>query len=373
MAGRASAERNAIAFAELVLTLLDQGAFVATYKYAVMLGLIDLCLEGTGRAGAAPSMVTTRQLAEKVLQLYWPHTVPYQKGPTAEVLRQNSGQQARILSDIVRFRRSLTDPSVPLHRAQGEDSTGFQKLVWDIEWTLILMPLPRLQRIGREENRFIYEIHWDTSIERRRGIVSEYQRQGTGPFDNRILLKDRVGDYLVMLNSLLRPLIQRNWTAMISRFNRMEAAELEWFLFGMERKPLVAIKRGLRDLQTGRCFYCSREMGAAEVDHFIPWARYPDNGIENLVLAHGSCNRHKSDYLAATEHVTRWADRNRHDSTSAEALGQIAQAAGWETHPPETLGATRAIYLRLPEQARLWKLEKEFVAPDRAGLLGALG
>ena len=106
---------------------------------------------------------------------------------------------------------------------------------------------------------------------------------------------------------------------------------------------------------------------------FIPWARYPDNGIDNLVLADGSCNRYKSDFLAATEHVLRWAERNRQDSTNAEALKQIAHHAGLETHPEEILGATRAIYIRLPEQARLWKIRKEFVDPDRPSLIQALG
>ena len=37
---------DTIAFAERVLTLLDDGSFTATYKYAVLLGLTDLCLEG---------------------------------------------------------------------------------------------------------------------------------------------------------------------------------------------------------------------------------------------------------------------------------------------------------------------------------------
>ena len=369
---KTSPERDAIAFAERVLTLLDQGTFVATYKYAVMLALIDLCLEGTGRAGAAPDMVTTRQLAEKVLYLYWPHTVPYQKGSGEQILRQNSGRQARILTDIIEFRGRLSDPSMPLQRVRREEPEDIKKLIREIEWTLIHMPLPRLQVIGQEEHRFIYEIHWDASIERKRKIVTEYQRTGSGPFDNRILLKPGVGDYLVMLNSLLRPLIQRKWTAMITRFNRMDESELEDFLFGSERIPLNTVKPALMELQDGRCFYCGREMTAAEVDHFIPWARYPDNGIENLVLADSCCNRDKRDFLAATEHVLRWADRNRHGSQSAEALKHFAHHTGWETHPSETLGATRAIYFRLSEQATLWKIKKEFVVPHRPSLIEAL-
>jgi hypothetical protein len=46
-----TSELDAVAFAEKVLSLLDQGRFVATYKYAVLLGLIDLCLENVSSNG----------------------------------------------------------------------------------------------------------------------------------------------------------------------------------------------------------------------------------------------------------------------------------------------------------------------------------
>jgi hypothetical protein len=38
-------QRGAIAFAERVLELLDEGRYTATYKYPVLLALIDVCLE----------------------------------------------------------------------------------------------------------------------------------------------------------------------------------------------------------------------------------------------------------------------------------------------------------------------------------------
>ena len=63
---------NAIAFAERVVALLDEGAFTATYKYAVLLGLLDVVMERTSATGEPPSVVTTRQLTEKVTELYWP-------------------------------------------------------------------------------------------------------------------------------------------------------------------------------------------------------------------------------------------------------------------------------------------------------------
>ena len=70
-------QRGAIGFAEKVLELLDEGRYTATYKYAVLLALIDVCLERTQTSGAPPDSVTTRQLADKVVEIYWPHTVPF--------------------------------------------------------------------------------------------------------------------------------------------------------------------------------------------------------------------------------------------------------------------------------------------------------
>ena len=61
-------QRGAIGFAEKVLELLDEGRYTATYKYAVLLALIDLCLEHTQASGAPPDTMTTRQLADKVVQ-----------------------------------------------------------------------------------------------------------------------------------------------------------------------------------------------------------------------------------------------------------------------------------------------------------------
>jgi hypothetical protein len=40
-----------IRFAEKILTLLNEGQFASTYKYAVLLALLDLSLENVGRTG----------------------------------------------------------------------------------------------------------------------------------------------------------------------------------------------------------------------------------------------------------------------------------------------------------------------------------
>jgi hypothetical protein len=116
-------QRGAIGFAEKVLELLDEGRYTATYKYALLLALLDVCLEHTQSSGAAPEMVTTRQLADKIVELYWPHTVPFVGVVPATVLKQNTTGQAEIISAITRFRaRHAPDPSVP--RWPTNDSSG---------------------------------------------------------------------------------------------------------------------------------------------------------------------------------------------------------------------------------------------------------
>ena len=357
--------RELIAFGERLLGLLDRGAFVATYKYAVLIGLMDLCMEGTDRHGIAPTAVTTRQLAEKVTELYWPHTASF-RGRT---LRQNAGHQARIVADIARFRASLPDPSITLDRARWASPKRFERLVRAVEWTLILMPLPRLQVLGGQAERLIYEIGWDTGIERERGVVSAYQDTGTG-FDNQIRFLPLVGDHLVRLNGLLRPLVYRSWAGMVAHFNGLDESRLERFLFGVDRTSLAALRPDLGDMQDRRCVYCEGKLtGRSEVDHFIPWARYPDNGIENLVVADQRCNAFKRDFLAGVEYVRKWRSRN---SAHAESLARTAALNTWERHPPETLGVARGLYLRVAPGTPLWAGANRFGPADLPALRVAL-
>jgi len=61
-----------------------------------------------------------------------------------------------------------------------------------------------------------------------------------------------------------------------------------------------------------------------QVDHFVPWARHPDDAIENLVVADGRCNGDMRAFLAAPDHVGRWLGRHRQHA-SALALRQLAR------------------------------------------------
>ena len=336
-------QRGAIGFAEKVLELLDEGRYTATYKYAVLLALIDVCLEHTKGSGAPPEMLTTRQLADKIVELYWPHSMPFANSGPAAVLKQNTTGQAEIISEIMRFRaRHASDPSVPRWESRMRAPEAYEGLVRRVEWKLIEMPLPRLQMMGPSCRPFIYEIDWDKRIEQRE--VTGYQRSQASSFDNRVMLKPGVGEYFLQLNGLLRPLIQRRWAAMVAQLNRLEESQLEMFLFGADRTPTSKIRAGLWEIQGRRCFYCDARLAEpvrGHVDHFVPWSRYPDDTLDNFVVADKSCNGFKSSSLAAADHLTRWTRRFADGSSEYAQLSDLARRATWDRQPDRSLNVAR--------------------------------
>jgi hypothetical protein len=359
-------ERGAIGFAEKVLELLDEGRYTATYKYAVLLALMDVCLERTESSGAPPEMLTTRQLADKIVELYWPHSVPFASLVPVAVLKQNTTGQAEIISAIMRFRaRHASDPSVPRWESRMGAPEAYEGLVRRVEWKLIEMPLPRLQMMGQSYRPFIYEIYWDQRVEQRE--VTGYQVGAESSFDNRVMFRPGVGEYFLQLSGLLRPLIQRRWAAMVAQLNRLEESQLEMFLFGTDRTRTARIRAWLWEIQGRRCFYCDARITdpvRGQVDHFVPWSRYPDDTLDNFVVADNSCNGFKSSSLASADHLTRWTRRFVEGSGEYAELADLTQRAGWDRQPDRSLNVARAIYLRLPDDARLWLRRKEFVAPD---------
>ena len=361
-------DRDAIALAERVLAILDEGRFSTTYKFALFTAFLDLCMEKTSTKGVVPSVLTTYELASKVVESYWDHSLPYgQHG----VLRQggNKGGQAEILRRICEAREVRAGArSDTIFRARLQDPIGFESLVRFVEWKLIEMPIPRLQVLGRIEDRFLYQYNWTQSVSR--AEVVSYQRGGESDFDNRLLLRPGVAENLVRLAGLLRPLFRRHWAMMVASSNDLHEAELEEFLFGAERIPLDAVRAPLLDLQDGFCFYCDRRIvGRADVDHFIPWARFRDDGLDNLVAAHPRCNNDKRDALAAAAHVERWTSRMRNRGADLEEASRQVQ---WFRNPNRSASVASALYLRLPSGAALWLQSREFVPIERPRIADAL-
>jgi hypothetical protein len=349
-----------VGLAERLLGLLDQTAVATTYKYALLLALIDSCLDGTDERGHPPARIPVSTLADHVLVHYWPHTDPYPG--TGSVLRQSNTGQAELLTRIRGFRSA--DPGARSTLAAARYSPGFESLIATTAWKLAEMPLPRLQRVGNVVDPFLYEISWDESITRRRFEHPKFERS--------VRLRTGVGLELMRLAPLVRPLVQRLWASRVVVYNRLPEGQLDEFLFRRARLDAIRLRLALFELQDGRCFYTDRRLrpAFADVDHFVPWSRSPLNAIENLVIADRRANGSKSDHLAAADHVQRWRHRNQRLGSDLE---RIARGNRWETSPTQTLGVARALYFALTPANLLWHAPEQFVPTDLPMLRAVLG
>lgn len=312
--------------------LLEEGSFVATYKFALLLALAQISIEQGDESGAS-LRVSTRDLAEHFVRLYWRQAVPYVplgRPSGGRVLKQNTGSQAALLRRLSvaheRFEGSLP--------ALMRDRRAWASMLSAVARTIEVMPLWRLQLVGRQELRFLYE---------------------RGESGHDIVLKDGVAFCLRRFHPLIQDLVQGAWVRFVRSIpeNRAlvgEATELSAFLFGSERASLAAFHPILRELQAGRCFYCHRPAArAAEVDHFIPWSRYAMDLGHNFVLADAECNARKKDRLPSEEHLESWCERNADHGTELARrfdekgllhdLGASLHVTRWAYAQAETAGA----------------------------------
>jgi 5-methylcytosine-specific restriction endonuclease McrA len=314
-----------------------QTATATIYKLALLLSIIDICMERPADDDSLSFAIGVHELAEHVTGQYWAHTDPFPGSSSGGILRQSGTGQAEIVSLIQRF-RDQNAGSRPLF-GTSELTSPVTKLVADVAWKLAEMPLPRLQRIGGSVVPVLYDVGWDESISRR-----DFQASG---FDRSITLHPGVAGQLVRLASLLRPLIERHWASRVTVYNRLSEGELEHFLFRRTRLDALQMRGPLLELQGHTCFYTGASLDPrhADVDHFIPWSRSPNNAIENLVVADRKVNNNKSNHLAAVQHIEKWTTRN---TQQAHTLANIAAAQHWLSNPEPTLGVARSIYLGLP-------------------------
>ena len=352
-----SDDRAVLRMAEKLSTLLESGGASSSSSYALLLGLLDLCLEKGGKDGTPPNAVSTRELAARVVDLYFPQTAHFE----GRVLRQGTTGQAKLVALVAAFRAKHA-PQVELFRAARRAPQAYERLLQRVEEQLVQQLLPRLQLVGSEPDEFLFTLDQDDSAwrdERCRARV-----------DDQVRFKPGVAPQLVALSRMLRPLLHRHWVGFVSRVNELRRPELERFLFGCDLGALVQVAPSLYELQRGSCFYCGVGMrGGLAVDHFVPWSRHPDVGLDNLVAAHERCIRHKAEFLADCGHVLRWAE---HSVRHRKQLGRIAVELEWPRDAVRSLASLRSVYLQLPDDALLWHIKSELVPLERGLLTDAL-
>ena len=312
---------------ERLLRVIDEGRRVATYKLALLMALIDV-------VGATPDAATIQ-------------TRLYLAGDGVEhELRQITATGSPVLRAALRLR--LIGDGAGCRRAsevRRVDPAEFERAVTAVEDTFVRYPIPLLQVVGASSVPFLYDADWPENTP-----VARLRAEGR----DHIRLLEGVADRLVVLGPLIRPLIELHWTRDVAQWSRIgrEDESLHEHLFG---SPRLSLPRSLRDdlveLQNGRCFYCEAPMARrVEIDHFLARSRWPNDAIENFVVA-DACNGHKSDHLASADHVARWAERIR---TVGSDLRAIASRHRWISEPERTIGLVTNTYGHLAPETPLW-------------------
>jgi 5-methylcytosine-specific restriction endonuclease McrA len=273
--------------------VLEEGNFVTTYKFALLMSLADYAvIKGNDSGDACTIMVS--ELSEGVVSYYWKQVAPYYadgKDGMPCFLKYGTGkgaptvvQKIMALNQDPRVRGSLF--------AAKRVGADWQKLINSTTLTIQRMPLWKLQVVSNEVVPFLYR----------------QDMQGMT-----ITLLPGVLYCLRTHYPLLRSLIQAAWVRTVHKWNKaiLGHHELNDFLFGIQRQATQQAYSVLREFQEGRCFYCNaRIKSRGDIDHFIPWVRYPLHLGHNFVLSHETCNRRKSDSLASLQDFDRWWQRN---------------------------------------------------------------
>ena len=290
-------------FLQHLQRLFEEGDFVATYKFALLMSLAEIAVESAD--DDLDSGVSLTRLAEKFAELYWPQTLPYVsevQGAVPDLLAQNQGKQAAVINALVVLRSAGASTI-----RQAMLLSGWSDAVRKIARIVSDMPLKYLQNLGGSQIAFLYDYPIKAG---------------------RVTFKPGVVFMLRTFHPLIQQLARSGWVRHI-RENRRNASAigkvdaLEQFMFGASRTALATAATVLEKLQSGRCFYCGERIHrSGDVDHFIPWSKYPRDLAHNFVLAHAVCNRRKSDMLGAERHLHRWLDRNRR--YAAEIQGQLS-------------------------------------------------
>jgi 5-methylcytosine-specific restriction endonuclease McrA len=279
-----------LAFLTKLQRLYAEGDFTATYKFALLIALADLAVE-LGDDSGAELPIRLQQIAGRFIQLYWRSAAPYshaEPGEAPGVLVQNLGRQAAVVGLIAEFRDRVRVPSPQAAQLHPD----YQALRSCVAQVVSAQPLTYLQNFGGNTDPFLYE------------------RRGAGL----VVLKPGVAFCFRRFQPLVQQLSRTSWIAHV-RANQQnwpilgDSDDLEQFLFETPRQSLLALGRRLQAIDGGTCFYCQQPMTSCDVDHFVPFSQYPRDIAHNFVLAHPTCNRSKSDALAAKVHLERWLAR----------------------------------------------------------------
>ena len=114
--------------------------------------IADLCLVRGDDSGAELEL-STSEIAEQFVRLYWPQVAPYVVGDDKRVLSQNTGRQAAVVRELAECHYLHQGSLAALERSPAD----WGHVQREVERTVKRMPLWKLQTVGSERLEFLYE------------------------------------------------------------------------------------------------------------------------------------------------------------------------------------------------------------------------
>jgi hypothetical protein len=279
----------------------------------LLIALTNLAVEQGDDSGDALQL-DLDDVARQYLELYWNMARPYPRVNAILMQSTNPNKPSTMITLLAAEARHAASSYRRL-RAYREKRDG---LVGATRRTLAKDVIYRLQSVGASasgrSDRFLYE-HPATA-------------PACAKFDT-LTLKPGAAACMRRLRGVITAMVQARWAQWLRENNASLGPDrdLERFLFGAERANVAVYAERFYELQDGRCFYSGdrlRSPAVGEVDHFIPWARYPFDSPFNLVLASRRVNHEMRDRLKPLEWRSRWLERNTGASdvlTAPEPVG----------------------------------------------------
>ena len=313
-------------FLQKIQLLLEEGSFSSTYKFALLLALLDLAVE-RGDIGGEKLKLSISDITKKFISYYWRQSSPYPAyDGEKDILLQNSGAQASIIKTLMHVQES--------NHSRLSQALHNTSLINKVSRVVEEMPLWRLQKFSHGLDVFLYP-HDENKDE--------------------ITLHDSVAYCLRIFHGQIQNMVKGAWVQWISQLKRNHQilghhVELSDFMFGNDRADLSVYKPILKELQSNDCFYCGKSLknDKGAIDHYIPWSRYAVDLGHNFVLAHSSCNNDKRDMLAAVTHLENWMNRNSRYSSQLQSyfdeehvshdLSTSLAIAAWAYDKTQTMG-----------------------------------
>ena len=323
-------------FLQQLQRVLTEGQFNATYKFALLHAIADLCVERGDEGSGAELTLTIVDLTTRFCTLYRRQARPYLIDGKKIELKHAKGKQARVV-------KVLREPAKN-YDAGSRSAEVPRKILADINETIRDQPLWKLQNVaGGDRLEFLYT------------NTDKYSARD-------ITLQPGIAYCFRSFHGFIVSLVRSRWESWIRQTNAQvlqNATDLREFLFGADRRDLTGFKAVLLEIHGRKCFYTNKPLrGEMAVDHFIPWSRYSVDLGHNFLLTSRSVNSQKADNLAAEAHLERWLGFCLDHRKQLESEFQTRKL-------PHNLPASLAIaewsYETVAEsRGRVWKHDKSF-------------